>query len=162
MRNKYFMFILLTAIISACQAATQKLNDIESLPPWVGTPAEGSPPLSQGRLPQGVENGTIILGENNLYFFIWENTKSRIWFPQQVSDTDISHLPDGLDKGFKLVGHLQNKDAVGYLVISEKGKVYWIDPVAGSKYSIKLIKPSRKEIDSIPTAFGEQYFPVYK
>ncbi|MBL8076695.1 MAG: hypothetical protein JNM55_01935 [Anaerolineales bacterium] len=113
-------------------------------------------------MPQGIENGTTVLGEDNLYYFIWENTKSRIWFPQQVNERDILSLPDGLDKGFKLVGRLQNKDSVGYLVISDKGNVYWIDPVTGSKYPIKISQPLQIEIDSIPTAFRRQYFPVYK
>lgn len=158
MRNKYLMFILLAVLISACQAATQKSNDIES----VGIPTEGEPTLSLALLPQGIENGTIVLGEDNLYYFIWENTKSRIWFPQQVNERDILSLPDGLDKGFKLVGRLQNKDSVGYLVISDKGNVYWIDPVTGSKYPIKISQPLQIEIDSIPAAFRRQYFPVYK
>ena len=71
-------------------------------------------------------------------------------------------IPDGMDKSFKLVGCQQNKDSVGYLVISEKGNIYWMDPFTGSKYRTKVLKPSQKEFDLIPTAIGEPYFPVYK
>lgn len=49
-------------------------------PPWVGTPVAGSHPRSDQPLPAGIANGDIIEG-GNLLWFVWDNTKSRIWFP---------------------------------------------------------------------------------
>lgn len=134
----------------------------EVLPAWVGTPAKGDPPRSELPLPEGVCNGDIVIGQDNLLWFIWENTKSRVWFPGQLSEDDLSSLPDGLDTNRHLRGSTQPDSALGYLAITDKGNIFWIDPMKGNKYPLNLITVSRDDLNVIPTAYGEQCYPAFK
>ena len=134
----------------------------EVLPAWVGTPAAGNPPRSELPLPESICNGDIVLGQDNLIWFIWENTKSRVWFPGQWSENDLSSLPDGSEMDRRLIGLTQPDSASGYLAITDKGNVFWIDPMNRNKYPLILITVSQDDLIVIPTAYGEQYYPTLK
>jgi hypothetical protein len=155
--------LLLLTFLAGCASPTQSASmSDETIPSWVGTPASGNPPRSEKPLPTGVKNGDIVLGQDNLFYFIWENTKSRIWFPKTVEGEEIRSLPDGSDTNFHLVGVTKPDTSLGYLVIAAKGNVNWLDLVRGVKYSFKTVPLPYEELNSIPTAYGKQYFPTYK
>lgn len=161
---RYFipLFLIIFPITGCASTTPINLENDENLPPWVGTPATGSPPHSKKPLPEGVKNGDIVLGQDKLFYFIWENTKSRIWFPATVEEEGIQSLPDGSDMDFHLVGVTKPDSSPGYLVLTDKGNVYWLDTVSGGKFSPEAISLLYEELNSIPTAYGEQYFPSYK
>jgi len=139
---------------------TPDLSD-DTAPPWVGTPSSGNPPSSEKPLPEGVKNGDIVIGRDNLFYLIWENTKSRIWFPATVDEEELRSIPDGPDSDRRIVGQPQPNDGLGHLVVTMKGEIYWLDTVRNTKYRLRTVTLSYDELNSIPTAFGEQYFPVY-
>ncbi|MGW8227219.1 MAG: carboxypeptidase-like regulatory domain-containing protein [Anaerolineales bacterium] len=49
----------------------------ELLPSRVDAPAAGDPPRRKHRLPEGINNGNIVLGQENRFWFSRESTKSR-------------------------------------------------------------------------------------
>lgn len=57
-------------------------------PAWAGAVREpGGKPRSAASLPQGIVNGDIVETSDGLLWFVWENTKTRIWsrsLPEQV------------------------------------------------------------------------------
>jgi hypothetical protein len=159
-----FTYHLLPLILLAGCASTTPITSVsnETPPPWVGTPATGSPPQSEHLLPNGIRNGDIVMGQDNLLWFIWENTKSRIWFPGQSSENDLSSLPDGSEEDLRWIGSTQPDSASGHHTLTDKGSIFWINPIMGTKYPLNLIPVSQDDLDVIPTAYGEQYYPILK
>lgn len=154
--------LLLLILLAGCASVTQATSvSDETLPPWVGTPASGSPPQSGRPLPEGISNGDIIIGQDNLFYLIWENTKNRIWFPATVDEEELLSIPDGPDSDRRIVGQTQPDAELGHLVVTTKGGVYWLDTVRGTKYPLRTVPLPYDELNTIPTAFGEQYFPIY-
>jgi hypothetical protein len=157
-RNLNFSAIKSSSISSTPTSPVGK----EVLPAWVGTPAEGSPPRSENPLPDGISNGDIVVGPDNLLYFIWENTKSRIWFPATVDGKEVLSIPDGSDTDRHIVGQTQPDAGLGHLIVTTKADVYWLDTVRGTKYPITAMPLLYDDLNSIPTAYGKQYFPVFR
>lgn len=132
----------------------------EALPAWLGTPAAENPPRSELPLPEGVCNGDIVTGQDNLLWFIWENTKSRVWFPGQWSENDLSSLADGSEKDPRIIGLAQPDSASGYLAITDQGNIFWIDSINENRYPLNLVTVSQADLNGTPTAYGEQYYPT--
>ncbi len=161
--KSFTLRLLFLILLAGCASATPSASvSNETLPAWVGTPASGSPPRSEHPLPDGISNGDIVIGQDNLFYFIWENTKSRIWFPAAVGEAELRSLPDGSDTDRRLVGVTQPDAGLGHLVVTTKGEVYWLDTVRGTKYPLKTVPLLYDGLNSIPTAYGEQYFPVFR
>lgn len=143
-------------------SAQSTSNSNEILPAWVGTLAKGNLPQSELPLPEGICNGDIIIGQDNLLYFIWENTKSRIWFPATVDEKEVQSIPDGSDTDRQIVGQTQPDAGLGHLIVTTKADIYWLDTVRGMKYPLTAMPLLYDDLNSIPTAYGEQYFPVFR
>ena len=48
-----------------------------------------------------------------------------------LSSGPIQSLPDGSDTDFHLVGGTNPDSGPGYLVLTDKGNLYWLDTVSG-------------------------------
>lgn len=144
-------------------SAGQQAGD--NLPAWVGTPAAGSPPRAAGPLPDGLHNGDLVYSaDGNLLWLLWENTKSRVWFPAGVTVESLQTRQQGPAITDQLRGATEALADSGQIVIdvdSESLQVYWIAASGEWKYPVDVISVDQATLDRIPTAYGEQYFAVY-
>lgn len=122
----------------------------------------GIPLRSKHPLPENINNGDNVLTQDILLWLIWEISKSRIWFPGQSSENDLSSLPDGSEEDLRWIGSTQPDSASGHHTLTDKGSIFWINPIMGTKYPLNLIPVSQDDLDVIPTAYGEQYYPILK
>jgi hypothetical protein len=152
---------LIVMLLAGCAPFPDRPSGEEILPPWAGTPAESSPPVSESLLPDGVHNGDILFGQG-LYWFIWENTKSRIWQPGSVSATEFDAIPDHPGGGLEVVGVTEPDTQSGRLFLGPDSNLYWLDAATNTRLLIKPIPLADKDMESIPTAVGNQYYPVWK
>ncbi len=135
-------------------------------PPWVGTPAIGPHPRSDQPLPVGVANGDII-ASGNLLWFIWENTKSRIWFPN-AAEPYLSSYQVGPDVTRRLRGiPLGSESPPRWIILFAKtqdqqriGQVYTVDMLKHIMYPLRHPDVAWDQAEKIPTAVGDQYTPI--
>ncbi len=137
-------------------------------PSWVGTPASVTAPRSDRPLIAGIADGDVVVSsDGGLLWFIWENTKNRIWFPSTDSEEYFATFQTGADATRRLFGKTEaDPNGTIMLLMAKDGQqlkqVYWVDTRNKIKYPITHRVVSENDLMQIPTAFGVQYFPVHR
>jgi hypothetical protein len=143
----------------------QAIRDEYLRPAWVGTPAPGNPPSSSQPLPAGLSNGDMVYSDG-LLWFIWKNTKSRLWFPATFTEAELDvYRPVVLPVTGLIGASTPYPDRwMIAMVLSTDGKriqsLYLLDKTNMERYPLELKIPSPGDMGLVPTAYGEQYFPV--
>lgn len=149
---------------------TRVIRDAASIeqPAWLGTPAPIAAPMGDQLLNAGIANGDIVISnDGGLLWFIWENTRSRIWFPPTNSAEYFATFQTGADATRRLFGKTEADPSGTIMLLTAKDgqqlkQVYWVDTRNKIKYPITHRVVSENDLMQIPTASGMQYYPVYQ
>ena len=111
-------------------------------------------------------NGDVIEGDG-LLWFVWQNTKSRIWMPYAGSNGYLSDLAEGRDATGTLVGGTADSPANRWEIAARTDnearsiqQVFLVDRAAGVKYTLQHKVLSTEDTRGIPTAYEYQYYPA--